>query len=169
MKANEYQQSAAGTAMYPSYSKGLYPILGLIGEAGELVAKFYDGMWPYGKPIPDGQERFHEAMTAVIGVARRCETLKKLVRGGTIDLTDHQKQVLSQQVRRLSETEWKDDLVGESADVCWYICALLTDLDIRLEDALAGNLAKLAARQVKGQIHAHRPDSQDHKEVATGA
>lgn len=40
MKLNEYQKKATETAIYGSGSKLVYPILGLVGEAGELANKY---------------------------------------------------------------------------------------------------------------------------------
>lgn len=40
MKLNEYQKKATETAIYGAGSKVVYPILGLVGEAGELANKY---------------------------------------------------------------------------------------------------------------------------------
>jgi NTP pyrophosphatase (non-canonical NTP hydrolase) len=40
MQINEYQEAALTTAQYPEASKINYPILGLLGEAGELANKY---------------------------------------------------------------------------------------------------------------------------------
>lgn len=40
MKLNEYQEQAVATAIYGSGNKVGYPILGLVGEAGELANKY---------------------------------------------------------------------------------------------------------------------------------
>lgn len=40
MKLNDYQEKATATAIYGSGNKINYPILGLIGEAGELANKY---------------------------------------------------------------------------------------------------------------------------------
>lgn len=45
----DYQEQARQTAIYPEASKVLYPILGLLGETGELANK-------YKKVIRDGIE-----------------------------------------------------------------------------------------------------------------
>lgn len=36
---NYYQSMASGTAIYPDEWKGIYPILGLVNEAGEVAGK----------------------------------------------------------------------------------------------------------------------------------
>lgn len=40
MDLNEYQHLARETAIYPKDSVIIYPILGLVGEAGELANKY---------------------------------------------------------------------------------------------------------------------------------
>lgn len=37
---NQYQEQAKATAIYPESSAIVYPILGLVGEAGELANKY---------------------------------------------------------------------------------------------------------------------------------
>ena len=39
MELNEYQRKAMGTAVFPDKHRLTYPILGLVGEAGELANK----------------------------------------------------------------------------------------------------------------------------------
>lgn len=39
MNFKDYQSEAAKTAIYPSQHKGIYPVLGLTGEAGEVAEK----------------------------------------------------------------------------------------------------------------------------------
>lgn len=39
MELNEYQKKALETAIYPREYKGIYPVLGLTGEAGEVADK----------------------------------------------------------------------------------------------------------------------------------
>lgn len=36
---NDYQRAARKTAIYPAHLKGIYPVLGLCGEAGEVAEK----------------------------------------------------------------------------------------------------------------------------------
>lgn len=39
MELNDYQQQAGETAIYPNRYKLVYPVLGLVGEAGEVAEK----------------------------------------------------------------------------------------------------------------------------------
>ena len=163
MKVVEYQDQAYSSAMYPKWAAVLYPLLGLIGEAGELVAKFHSALWPYGSPIPDGEEQYQEALTAAIGVGQRCEILKKQIRGGTDGLTERQRADVKEAVHSLVQCE-VGQLEGEASDICWYINALLTDMNCDLTAALRRNLEKLAKRKAAGTIHNHKPDSREDRE-----
>lgn len=55
-----YQEYAATTAIYPDNAKVTYPILGLLGEAGELANK-------YKKVIRDGKTIDKEDYAAELG------------------------------------------------------------------------------------------------------
>lgn len=47
----------------------------------------------------------------------------------------------------------KDDLTKEIGDVCWYISAICSDLDISLQDVIETNVAKLTSRKKRGVIN----------------
>jgi NTP pyrophosphatase (non-canonical NTP hydrolase) len=49
-------------------------------------------------------------------------------------------------------------LKAELGDVLWYIAQVATELDLRLDDIAAGNLAKLIDRQSRGVIHGEGDD-----------
>ena len=58
----------------------------------------------------------------------------------------------SQKLSSLSE-EWKQQLVKELGDVCWYPAQIATELGVDLEDILAGNIQKLHSRQERNTLH----------------
>lgn len=161
---DEYQAFATSTRTYPAYSRVLYPLLGLVGEVGETVALFTDRMWPYGQPTPDGQEAYRDALTALVAIGRRCETLKKQIRGGRAGLTASQEGEIEAGVEAFRQDK-TGEMTNEASDVCWYVSALLSDLGVRFSDALAMNVKKLSARKAQGTIHNHQPDSKEHLEV----
>lgn len=49
--------------------------------------------------------------------------------------------------------EKKKEIVKEVGDVLWYIAALLSDLDITMDEAATGNLEKLFSRKERGVIN----------------
>jgi NTP pyrophosphatase (non-canonical NTP hydrolase) len=163
MTIDEYQRQAYEFAIYPVYAQSLYPILGLVGEVGELVTKFTAALWPYGEPTPEAEVPYHEALLSMTAIGQRCEVLKKQIRGGTAGLTEADQARLESLILDLSWSGVPTELGNEAGDVMWYLSALIRDLGVKFEDVLKDNLAKLMARQVIGAIHNHQPDSQDHK------
>jgi NTP pyrophosphatase (non-canonical NTP hydrolase) len=49
--------------------------------------------------------------------------------------------------------EKKKEIVKEVGDVLWYIAALLSDLDVTMDEAAIGNLEKLFSRKERGVIN----------------
>jgi len=94
---SEYQKEATRTVSYPKSQAVYYPVLGLVGEAGEVANK-----------------------------------LKKVLRG--------------------DEGACLSDIGPELGDVLWYIAAIATDLNIKLEDIAELNLQKLRDRHERGVI-----------------
>lgn len=60
MTFKHYAAEAAKTAIYPEEHKIVYPLMGLIGEAGEFANK-------YKKVLRDGKEFSKEDMTSELG------------------------------------------------------------------------------------------------------
>lgn len=164
MDLNEYQDRAMDTACYPSYAAVLYSLMGLFGEVGELGDKFLNALWPDGEPVPPEHTEFVEALAWAVEAAEKCQVLSKQIRGNTTDLTDEQRAKLCEKITAVVVSDVGDDLIGEVMDCVWFSTALIEDLGGTLEKAATDNLRKLASRKAKGQIHLHRPDSQDHKE-----
>lgn len=66
-----------------------------------------------------------------------CEKIKKVVRDDNGLMSDPK----------------KEELTKEIGDVLWYISALATDLDIKLEDVVKINIEKLQDRQKRNKIN----------------
>ena len=54
--------------------------------------------------------------------------------------------------------EQRSALAGELGDVLWYVANLAADLDLRLDEVAAKNLAKLASRKARGVLHGSGDD-----------
>ena len=96
MNLNEYQETAASTAIYPEDSNIIYPVLGLNGEAGEVAEKVK-------KVIRDNNGIFSEEVITEIAkelgdvlwylaaIARDLDlTLEDIARGNLIKLKQRQ-------------------------------------------------------------------------------
>ena len=58
MEMNEYQEKALSTALYPTIGKPfIYPVLGLVGEAGEVAEKLKKVMRNDGGNMSDEKNR----------------------------------------------------------------------------------------------------------------
>ena len=101
MQFYSYQTAAAQTAIYPPAFRVVYPLLGLLGEAGEVANK-----------------------------------VKKVFRDENGDMSDEKRRELSK----------------ELGDVLWYLAALATDLDLRLDAIAEENIEKLMDRKERGVI-----------------
>ena len=49
--------------------------------------------------------------------------------------------------------EKKREIVKELGDVLWYIAALLSDLDVTMDEAGVGNIEKLYSRKERGVLN----------------
>jgi len=103
MDFDEYQKISRKTAIYPELGKNfVYPVLGLVGESGEVAEK-----------------------------------IKKILR-------DKNGKIGAQE---------KTEIEKELGDVLWYLAQVATELDLSLEGVVRANLAKLASRQKRGELH----------------
>lgn len=103
MDFDEYQKQSGKTAIYPKLGKNfVYPVLGLVGESGEVAEKI--------------------------------------------------KKVLRDKAGKVG-TQEKTEIGKELGDVLWYLAQVATELDLSLEEVAKTNLAKLASRQERGELH----------------
>ena len=145
---NDYQSVAManGAYKYPDLPV-VFPALGLAGEVGEYIEKLKDGMFPEGY-LPKNGLTF-AVMTAFDGLvtaARKCESLKKLIR------RDESPLVTKEAIDELKEC-WKnvsskkrEDLLEEQCDTLWYEAALARDQDFSLGKLAVMNLKKIEIR-----------------------
>lgn len=142
MDFNEYQTEAAKTAIYPSEGKTIYPLLGLIDEAAEVVEKFYSRL------DFDYNFMFGDTIRDVVAAGSASGKLKKAIRD-----TDNGfvKSNLGKVTKQLDEKfyspEFVEQIKKEVGDIFWYAAALCRDLGISLDDVAQANIAKLKSRQ----------------------
>ena len=48
--------------------------------------------------------------------------------------------------------EKKKEIVGELGDILWYVAAVCTELDIKMDYVAQGNIIKLASRKERGVL-----------------
>lgn len=158
---DNYQRLAATTAQYPCEAAGVYPALGLCGEAGEFAEKFQKALFPEGPPkewdaVSCAIRDVYRALGLAAAAGKECERVKKVVRDKTGVLpvgvlANLQGRFLA--VLADENTDGGADLVAELADSGWYYAVLARDLGQQLSDVARGNLAKLAGRAARGTLH----------------
>ncbi len=149
MNIDEYQEKAASTAVYPKEVKGIYPALGLAGEAGEFCEKLSAFLFPEGKPKEQTDRFVWSALESAAGSGKVCETIKKMLRGdssGNLNLNSLKERFARLTSKQLEELEF------EAFDVLWYISANSTDQNRKMSDGAKNNLNKLFNRKEKGTL-----------------
>jgi hypothetical protein len=183
MTLAEFQDGCRSTATYPGEGNcSAYPLLGLIGEVGELTTV---ALRAARLSMPFGVSYIHiDVMEAMMNVGRLAETLKKAYRnnGGVLD-TDARYQIvvaieaaygalnlvsgavdnwnLLDRVElppfTFSEVE-SQSFIREAGDVGWYWAVVLSEFRLRLENVCRALLDKLRARAERGTLHSTGDD-----------
>lgn len=141
---DQYQDLARETAVYPEEYKGMYPLLGLIGETGELAEKFKD--------LLSGDDGICSGVIdQAIAAGKVAERVKKILR-------DQSDAALHAAVSPLRLDPGKMNpeamaaLEKEQGDTLWYSAACCSDLGIRMGEVAAKNYAKLKSRHDRGKV-----------------
>lgn len=145
---DEYQTAALDNAAYryPDLPV-IFPALGLAGEVGEYIEKLKDGLFP-DEYVPKHTLAFMvwSAFDNLVVAARKCESLKKLIR------RDNSPLVTKPALAELHEC-WKNvsnkkraDMLEEQCDTVWYEAALARDQDSTLGKLAVMNLKKIELR-----------------------
>lgn len=150
MLMNEYQEKAAFTAIYPEEARLVYPLLGLLGEAGEMAEKVKDALFP-GGVNPDSEILdIYWLLDSLAFTGRQAEQKKKLIR----DSGKYPKECLEEMQRRTNDMTGRDivELRKEVGDALWYVANIARDLKATLEEVAKGNLEKLWSRMERGVL-----------------
>jgi NTP pyrophosphatase (non-canonical NTP hydrolase) len=151
---NKYQEVAKTTATYADSSTAVYPILGLVGEAGEVAEKMRDGIWKGNKPTDPVEARVYDALSLAIITGRLCERLKKEIRDkGFLDTSPDGRDRIMAAYKEMIENETVvGELAKELGDVDWYMSDLASNLNLKLGDVAQKNMDKLLSRKARGVI-----------------
>jgi NTP pyrophosphatase (non-canonical NTP hydrolase) len=144
MQLNEYQDAASATAIYPNRGKNvIYPLLGLIGEVGEVVRKIQTaidlGEIQLTSPIASIILRILDVASAN---GETAELLKKSIRGEVVEC-----------IAECTVRTDKSAIEKELGDVLWYESQLAQELGISLDHVGVGNITKLKDRLERGVVH----------------
>lgn len=153
---NDYQAKCYSTAIYPADSKVIYPLLGLIGEVGEVAEKIRDYLYPQGPPKEwDDCSLFLKSVyhslddAANIGIS--AGKISKIVRDKEHKLPPEHIKALKDKVDALTETQ-KNEISKECGDCGWFLATSLGDMNIKMGDIAQYNLDKLAKRKEAGTL-----------------
>lgn len=153
----QYQAEASTTAIYPRDAAVLYPVLGFLGESGEMAEKLLKAMFPAG--APEGWDdrgmwmrNLFRAINDLVTAAKSCEVLKKLIRDKTAELPSGVMDEIKARVLVMTDVEREGFLkeVGDAA--CWYAQAICGDMGVQLAQVAQQNRDKLFARKEKGTL-----------------
>lgn len=149
---DEYQTRALSTAKFPAEAASLYPLLGLVGEVGEVCEKVLAAV----QSVPDtgsvlGQT-FKHILESAARTGKMAETEKKRVRGdgGGVPLSEFDYQWLAGATK--SVQSGRSDILKEAGDVTWYLAASVAGFGAKLAAVAQVNLDKLADRARRGVI-----------------
>lgn len=119
-----YERNARSTALYPSLFDLIYPTLGLVGEAGEVVNKVKKLLRDNYKVKLENDVKLQEAS----------EIVEKAIN----DI--------------IHESNFKEILKAELGDVLWYIVNTANDVGLSLKEVADYNNQKLLDRMARNKI-----------------
>jgi len=155
LTCNAYQTQCYSTAIYPEAAKVIYPILGLLGEVGEVAEKMRDYLFPCKLKDWDDTSNFLKEIyhtlddLARLGISAG-KTSKK-VRDKNKELPIEYIQALKERVDQLT-VDQKFNLGKETGDIVWFISTFLGDMNLTLGDIAQQNLDKLQKRKEEGKL-----------------
>lgn len=149
---DEYQEKAAGTAIYKRNAYVVYPLIGIINEAAEVAEH----------AIPDIREALkkHDSFLGVdlldkfeafVTLGLELGVMKKKIRDKWDELTPAD-QALMTDLSQTPDAVKTEKYGKEVGDVMWYVAAFLRDIDADMSYYAQDNLNKLAARKARNTL-----------------
>ena len=139
LSIRDYSAAARSTAVYPASFAKVYPLLGLLGECGEVAAKAYE---PVGGQLA-------QMLVSCAFAGAPFEKLNKRVRdSGALSPSTEAELIAASRFLTASP-----ELLKELGDVLWYLSVLAEDLGSSLEEVAKLNLEKFAKRKAVGALH----------------
>lgn len=140
---NTYDQFVRKLAVYPPEVEGLYPLIGLAGETGELIEKILPNIF---NPILSSRMLLigiHLSNIADAGIA--LEKLKKDLRKNGL--------VEDEKVIPITVTEdQREGIKKELGDILWYMAATAQAFGFSIQDVAQTNMDKLNSRLERGVV-----------------
>lgn len=153
---NQYQSYAASTAVYPESVRCAYSVLGLADEAGELIDKVRNRIWPDGEPcMSDPLWIVHSHLSEAVELGKKLGALKKRLRGDkawTFEKADLERFAATVKKNITDDPVAVAEIAPELGDVLWYAANAAKDLGVQLGDVATANTSKLKSRQARGVL-----------------
>lgn len=151
---DQLQKDVQKTAVYPDHWGVLYPAIGLVDEACELLGKIKEFYFPSPNTLAmreDEHELFHILHQAEM-LGKHLGKFKKRMRGDN-DYQFHEDVVqLSTQRKAELQEQGADDIAAELGDVMWYASEVSRQIQISLQEVCERMTQKLADRAARNVI-----------------
>lgn len=171
---DDYQQQSRTTAVYPGVADDqlLYPLLGLMGEVGEVADKLFES-------ISDTYGRYSHPVVMLVAMitylGEAAQIFKKAWRDNGGEIPTEKSLKLRDALENLRDDATKLQVNGpvdlrplrealpegfsaELGGVLWYLAALASEANLTLGAVGSQNLEKLASRQQRGVIQGDGDD-----------
>lgn len=155
----DYAEATARTAVYPRKYAAAYPLLGLLGETGELLEAVIQHVTGNASDAfveggdAEGVDPILRDMATASVALKRIEAWKKLARKDTLPQESANLLVnISQSM--IADTAW----VPELGDTLWYEDRIAADAGTSLAAIANDNAEKLRKRAVDGTLKERGPE-----------
>lgn len=140
MQADDYQESLQKFIIYGENAKVIYPLLGLIGEVGELVEKLLEGYEP---------ENFDNKFSSeVMALLDTYKNLSLRIGKTAKQVRDNGEEVDQEFVSNIlfSNKEKRQEYKKEMGDIQFMVAQLAHEIGFLLSEVMQKNYDKLFSR-----------------------